>query len=284
VKGAPITYSEAELAFISARRHLPRAEICAAFVLAFGRTDVRVEHITGLCKRKRWGTARATYSAADDAVLIERFADTPTAELAAMLKRPAGSVTHRARRLGLTKSAAYLATPASGRMQPGTTIGARTQFPKGGQPANKGRTYPKGWSPGRMASTQFRAGQDVWNHKPIGFERVAGQYTFTKVSDLKNVPWTVNWKLTHVLKWEALHGPVPDGQCLKSRDGDRLNTDPENWQLVAKAIMPRLNGGRSKRLGYDVAPAELRPILLKVAQIAHAMKHARKRQTQGRGA
>jgi hypothetical protein len=284
MKGARITYSEAELAFIWARRDMPRAEIRAAFVLAFGRPDVRVEHITGLCKRKRWGAARATYSAADDALLVARFADTPTAKLAAMLQRPAGSVTHRARRLGLTKSAAYLATPASGRMQPGTTLGARTYFPKGGRPANKGRTYPKGWAPGRMADTQFTAGQGGWNHKPVGFERVAGQYTFTKVSDVRNVPWTVNWKLTHVLNWEALHGPVPDGQCLKSRDGNRLNTDPTNWQLIPRALLPRLNGGRGKRLGYDVAPAELRPIILAVAQISHAIKNPGKRETQGQGA
>ena len=106
MRGARITYSEAELAFIESRRDRPRAEIRAAFVLAFGRHDVRVEHITALCKRQRWNTARTTYTAAEDAVLLARFAETPTAQLAAVLNRSPGSVTHRARLLGLAKSAA----------------------------------------------------------------------------------------------------------------------------------------------------------------------------------
>jgi hypothetical protein len=128
-----------------------------------------------------------------------------------------------------------------------------------------------------MADTQFVQGQPAWNHKPVGFERVAGEYWFTKVSDVRNVPWTVNWKLTHVLKWETIHGPVPAEQCLKSIDGDRLNTDPANWQLIPRAILPRLNGGRRKRLGYDVAPAELKPIILAVAKLSHAMTRSTKR-------
>ena len=275
MKGARIAYSEAELAFISARRDRPRAEIRQAFVEAFGRDDVTVAHITSLCKRKRWVTARADYSPADDAVLRAQFADTPTAVLAQQLGRPAVSVSHRAARLGLKKSAAYLATPAAGRMQRGTTLGASTQFVKGAAPANKGKKYPKGWAPGRMSGTQFVKGQSGWNHKPIGYERVVADYTFTKVSDVRNVSWTVNWKLTHVLKWEALHGPVPDGQCLKSRDGNRLNTDPTNWQLIPRAILPRLNGGRGKRLGYDQAPAELKPLLLTTAKLAHAVTQRR---------
>jgi hypothetical protein len=281
MRGARITYSEAELAFIESRRDRPRAEICAEFVLAFGRTDVRVEHITALCKRQRWNTARTTYTAAEDAVLLARFAETPTAQIAAVLNRSPGSVTHRARLLGLAKSAAYLATAASGRMQSGTDIGARTYFRRGEPSHNTGRTYPKGWAPGRMAETQFVKGQGGWNHKPIGFERVAGQYTFTKVSDIRHVPWTVNWKLTHVLKWEAIHGPVPSDQCLKNIDGNRLNTNVENWQLIPRAILPQLNGGRGKRLGYDAAPAELKPVILAVAKLSHTI--TKKRTLTGQG-
>jgi hypothetical protein len=281
MKGARITYSEAELAFIESRRDRPRAEIRAAFVLAFGRHDVRVEHITALCKRQRWNTARTTYTAAEDAVLLARFAETPTAQLAAVLNRSPGSVTHRARLLGLAKSAAYLATAASGRMQPGTDIGARTYFRRGEPSHNTGRRHPKGWAPGRMAETQFVKGQGGWNHKPIGFERVAGQYTFTKVSDIRHVPWTVNWKLTHVLNWEAIHGPVPSDQCLKSIDGNRLNTNVENWQLIPRAILLRLNGGRGKRLGYDAAPAELKPVILAVAKLSHTI--TKKRTLTGQG-
>jgi hypothetical protein len=275
MRGGPIAYSEAELAFIEARRDRPRAEIRLAFVESFGRDDVSTAHITALCKRNGWTTARAWFSPADDAVLRESFADRPTAQVAALLGRSATAVSHRAHKLGLTKSAAYLATAAAGRMQRGDARGAATRYQKGQTPQNKGKKYPKGWAPGRMSGTQFVKGQDGWNHKPVGYERVVADYTFTKVSDVRNVSWTVNWKLTHVLKWEALHGPVPDGQCLKSRDGNRMNTDPANWQLIPRAILPRLNGGRGKRLGYDQAPAELKPLLLTTAKLAHAVKQRR---------
>ncbi len=275
MKRAPIPYTDAELAFIEARREMPRAEIRQAFAAAFGRDDVGVAHITGLCKRHGWTTARACFSPADDAVLRECFADRPTAQVASLLGRSAGAVSHRAHKLGLTKSAAYLTSEASGRMQRGDARGAATRYQKGQTPQNKGKTYPKGWAPGRMSGTQFAKGQAGWNHKPVGSERVIADYTFTKVSDVRRVSWTVNWKLTHVLRWETIHGPVPDGQCLKSIDGNRLNTDPTNWQLIPRAILPRLNGGRGKRLGYDRAPAELKPILLTVAKLGHAVTQRR---------
>jgi hypothetical protein len=72
------------------------------------------------------------------------------------------------------------------------------------------------------------------------------------------------------ISWEEVNGPVPAGYVLKSRDGNRQNTDPSNWELVPRAILPRLNGrfGRD----YDSTPSELKPTIMAVAKLEHAAR------------
>lgn len=57
MKGSRIRYSEQELAFIEARKTMPRADLHALFAEAFGR-NVTVDNLKGLCKRKGWMTGR----------------------------------------------------------------------------------------------------------------------------------------------------------------------------------------------------------------------------------
>jgi len=58
MKGRIIPYSAAELAFVEARRTMPRADLHALFVAQFGRDDVSRANLTALCKRKGWLTGR----------------------------------------------------------------------------------------------------------------------------------------------------------------------------------------------------------------------------------
>jgi hypothetical protein len=275
MNGRRIHYSADELLFVAARRALPRREIHAAFVTAFGRTDVTVSHLKALCTRAGWSTDRVCFTADEDEVLRAEFPHRPTAAVAVMLGRSVTSTVHRARTLGLYKTAEYLASPVSGRLQRGASIGAATCFRKGHVPATKGVKRPEGWAPGRMADTQFRKAQAPRNWRPLGSTRMIKGYQFTKVADTPLVSWTKNWRQTHVLNWEAVHGPMPDGHALKSIDGNRSNPDAANWQLVPRSIMPRLAGGRHGRLGYDQAPDALKPIILTVARLAHAVTQRR---------
>jgi hypothetical protein len=277
MNGRRIHYTADELLFVAARRDLPRREIHAAFVAAFGRTDVSVAHLKALCTRAGWTTARASFTSDEDRVMRVDFPHHPSAQIAVMLGRSVGSVVHRARTLGLTKSPEYLASAASGRLQPGASIGAATCFRKGHISATKGIKRPAGWSPGRMAETQFRKQQAPRNWRPLGSTRMIKGYQFTKVADERLVSWTKNWRQTHVLNWEAVHGPIPSGHALKSIDGDSTNTAASNWQLVPRAVLPRLAGGRHGRLGYNQAPDALKPVLLTTARLVHA---AKQRQTR----
>jgi len=42
------------------------------------------------------------------------------------------------------------------------------------------------------------------------------------------------WQAEHVYSWIKKNGPVPDGMILRCRDGNTLNTNPDNWQAVTR--------------------------------------------------
>jgi hypothetical protein len=274
VRGAPIRYTEAELRFLESRQAMSRRALHAAFVEAFGRAGVTVDHIKQLCSRRGWRTDRRAWSTEDDVLVRERYPDTPTPELARRLGRTVSATYNRAVGMGLRKSAAYLASPAACRLRRGDNVGAGTRFTPGHAPANKGLRRP-GWSPGRMKDTQFRKGERrgvaVKKYKPIGTERLSKEgYLERKIHD--GLPLQSRWRAVQRIRWEAIHGPTPKGMVLKCLDGNRLNTEPANWTLIPRALLPRLVGGRLGRLGYDEAPPELKPTILAVAKLEHAAR------------
>ncbi len=146
------------------------------------------------------------------------------------------------------------------------------RFNKGAEPWSKGKIL--GNNPG-SARTQFRKGSRsgvaLDKYKPIGFERVTDGYLVRKIND--DFPMYKRWRAVHILNWEKLNGPLPAGHCLKCL-GDKINTDPSNWQLVPRGLLPRLNGKSGRN--YDEAPAELKPTIMAVAKLEHQV--ARKRE------
>jgi hypothetical protein len=180
------------------------------------------------------------WTAAEDARLRKLYPDTPTVELAKVMGRSKESLYGRADILGLKKSAAYLASPAASRLRRGDNVGAAFRFKKGQVPPNKGLRRP-GWHRGRMKETQFKKGERSQNYMPLGSTRLIDGYVYRKVSDVPNVPYTVNWKPEHHLIWAKVHGPIPRGHALKFRDGDRMNTRLDNLQLITRRELMRRN-------------------------------------------
>lgn len=80
--------------------------------------------------------------------------------------------------------------------------------------------------------------------------------------------------LKHRHLWEQVNGPVPAGMCLKSIDGNRQNTDPSNWQLISRSMLPRLSGRWS--IGYDEAEPDVRPAIMAIAEIEDRSRKLRK--------
>lgn len=103
-------------------------------------------------------------------------------------------------------------------------------------PANKGLRRP-GWAPGRMKETQFKKGAlngvAAERFKPIGSTRMVEGYLYRKVSAVSG-PWTVNWKLEHVLVWERARGPVAAGHVLVFRNHDQMDIRLENLELITR--------------------------------------------------
>ncbi len=163
------------------------------------------------------------------------------------------------------------------RKRMGWRTGRTGHFTKGQVPANKGKKCPEGVG-GRHPNarrSQFKKGQEPHNTKHLGHERLSKD-GYVEISVAETNPHTGygrRYVHKHVHLWEALNGPVPEGHCLKSLDGDRTNTDPANWIAIPRGALPRLNGGRASRvMAYDTAPAELKPAILAIAQIEHRAK------------
>jgi hypothetical protein len=168
------------------------------------------------------------------------------------------------------------------RKRRGWKTGRTGCFVKGQTPMNKGKICPPGVG-GRHPNaqkTQFRKGQLPHNTQGAGHERIDSKdgYIIMIVDEVN--PWTgakTSPVHKHVHLWEQANGPVPEGHCLKCLDGNKLNTDPSNWELIPRGLLPRLNGGKATRvMAYDSAPAELKPALLAIAKIDHTIKQKRK--------
>jgi hypothetical protein len=154
----------------------------------------------------------------------------------------------------------------------GWLTGRDGYFVKGQKPYNAGKKRP---STGNMWKTQFKNGQLPHNTKWLGHERLSKE-GYIEISVRRRNPHTGFYRryvLKHRWLWEKKHGPVPAGMVLKCK-GDRLNTDPSNWELLPRAILPRLNGrfGRD----YDSAPADLKPTIMAVAKLEHGLREKRK--------
>lgn len=186
---------------------------------------------------------RQVWSAAEDALIRDRYPHEPTVALAKRLQRSLSSVYQRAYSFGLKKSAAYLASPAACRLRRGDNRGGRSRFPKGHVPFNKGLRRP-GWGPGRMKDTQFKAGERrgvavrLW--KPIGTERISKDgYLERKVND--DLPLQARWRAVHLVIWEAAYGPLSDGYAVVFRNGDKADIRIENLDCISRRDLMKRN-------------------------------------------
>ncbi|WP_347139464.1 HNH endonuclease [Paracoccus sp. SSK6] len=159
----------------------------------------------------------------------------------------------------------------------GWMTGRTGRFEKGQAAHNKGKPMPFN---ANSAATRFKAGQRSGRaaalHKPIGTERISRDgYVERKVND--GLPMQRRWRGVHLIRWEEANGPLPQGHALKCLDGDRANTDPSNWEVVPRSMLPFLAGTKVGR-HYDSAPAALKPTVMAVAKVRHAASKARKAQ------
>jgi hypothetical protein len=176
------------------------------------------------------------WTPAEDELLRSRYADETAESLAEALNRTLSSVYYRARRIGLYKSAAFLARLRSDVNQKLLLSGETTRFHPGQKPWNRGIRFDVG---GRSSETRFKPGHKTHNWRPIGFERMTWEgYLERKVTDtgVKRI----DYRLVHHLVWLAAGREIPPGHVLTFRDGDKRNFDLDNLELLPrKQLMQR---------------------------------------------
>lgn len=169
------------------------------------------------------------------------------------------------------------------RKRMGWATGRTGRFAKGQEPANKGKPCPPGRG-GRHPNaqrTQFQKGARPHTYRGAGHERVDAKDGYVVMIVEEPNPWTgAKTRPVHKHRWlwEQVHGPIPKGFCLKCLDGDKTNTDPSNWELIPRGLLPLLNGGRHKtHLAYDNAAPEVRPVVMTLAKTRRAAGELRRK-------
>lgn len=171
--------------------------------------------------------------------LIALHPDMSNAQLVTRVGHPYSSISQMAIALGLHKSPEYLSTiPArTGMLQAGRPF----RFPKGNVPWTAGR---KGWTAGgRAAETRFKKGHFPANRDPdfyvIGALRVnTDGYIDMRVSFERGA---LGWRALHRILWQDAHGPIPKGFAVRFKDGDRLNVELDNLDLLSRGDLLRRN-------------------------------------------
>ena len=168
------------------------------------------------------------YTIKEQRFILENHGKLSLREIAAALGRTKSSVTGHLRRIGVR-------LPEDVRTSR-KRIGC---FKPGGVPFNKGK---KGHM--KANATSFRKGNQPHNTKHDGAESIrvdttGRQYRYIRLAKAKWVP-------LHRHLWEQANGPVPAGYIVVFRDGNSLNCELSNLELISRAENVRRNHNRPK--------------------------------------
>jgi hypothetical protein len=202
---------------------------------------------------------RKVWTAAEDDILRRRYATESSRALTEVFSCTFYQLYNRAFRLGLRKDSEFVKAQNRALGVKLTVAGFAHRFVKGLPPSNKGLRRP-GWFAGRMRETQFKKGQWIWHQRKVGETRICDGYQYTKIAETPCVPWTRNWKMTHILIWEKAHGPIPARHAVCFKDGDRTHITLDNLELIHRRDLLRRN------------QAHISPELKQVIQLAGALK------------
>lgn len=178
---------------------------------------------------KRWWTAE------EEAYMRQHYADTLTVDIAKLLGCTETRILAKANAMGLKKSVALISEVARQCTSDPNHGSHRTRLKPGNVPLNKGVKHPKGWSPGRMAESQFKPRGKPHTWQPVGSYRVVESTLEQKINDDPGLK-TVRWKPVHRLVWIAANGPVPAGHKVVFKPG-RKTLDPDLITLDAVELV-----------------------------------------------
>lgn len=115
-----------------------------------------------------------------------------------------------------------------------------------------------------MKRTFFHEGHIPHNTKHDGYISTRGQYKWIRIS--KN-----NWMQLHRYIWEQHNGVIPPGANIVFKDGNSLNCEIENLQMVSNQNLMKDNS----IMNY---PEELRSTMRAVGQLKRTIWNYGKKQ------
>lgn len=180
--------------------------------------------------------------------IIDLYPNHSTKYIAELLGVSISKVYNIAWGANVKKSPEYLLTPESGRIiEPSVS----NQFKPGHTPHNKGKQmdakiYEK------VAPTMFKKGNKPYNTKPVGTINVrldsdGRPYQYIKIKDS-------HWELLQRHVWAKANGEIPAGCVVIFLDGNYLNCELNNLQLISR----KENMARNTIQRY---PAELQEVM-----------------------
>jgi HNH endonuclease len=185
----------------------------------------------GLTKKVKF--YRTTWSREETQFLIDNYCALTSTEIAHLLDKKIHQVKNHVHRLGIS-------LPESEK-QIRKMIGA---FKKGSIPITIGKKWDEYMSKEaqeRSRSTCFKLGQLPKNTKET-------DGVITKRYNRKEKRWHFHirislgkWEFLHKYNWEKTNGPLPAGAVLRFRDGNTLNCEPTNLELIDKQENMRRN-------------------------------------------
>lgn len=170
-------------------------------------------------------------------IIRERFPNERTQDLANELGLTYSQVANRAHSMGIKKSEEFKQSDKSGRHNL-IEGGKKTRFKAGHTPVNKGMKMPEHvyqkckvsmWKPGHRPHNWKADGSIVERNDKTG-----RSYLYFKIKDS-------HWILYHNKIWMDHHGPIPSKHIISFKDGNTLNCDISNLEMLSMAENARRN-------------------------------------------
>ncbi len=140
-----------------------------------------------------------------------------------------------------------------------------SQFKKGQESPTKGKSMsPEIYE--KVKKTMFKKGHITHNSYPedgilvIRTDNKGRQYKYIRISLGK-------WQLLHQYNYENKYGKVPSGHCLCFKDGNSLNCEEDNIELITRSENARRNRQKFLQL-----PEELKTTIKIVSKIKRKIR------------
>ncbi|MEP7197239.1 MAG: HNH endonuclease signature motif containing protein [Saprospiraceae bacterium] len=170
-------------------------------------------------KRKFWTEEENKY-------MRKYFPHYYTDEIAKVLKRSYSSVAAQAYVLKLNKSEKLLNIQAKHTVQKLLESGIKSRFQKGCISHNKGKKMAEDVKD-KIRPTMFKIGNTPHNNTFDGSERIDDEgYSLIRVKSGCFI-------LKHRLIWLLSHGPIPEGNLIVFKDGNKQNLNINNLEMIS---------------------------------------------------